>query len=65
MKIMAKKMKLVDLGFCPRCKSDWPMKTRVIKGVKFCWLCSFDLEENKTELNQWIHWAKEYAQNMM
>lgn len=62
-------MKEIDLGFCPCCKSDFhkggEMMNRVIKGVKFCYLCSFDLEENRTELNQWLSWAKEYAKNMM
>ena len=58
-------MKEIDLGFCPRCKEDFNgMMTRVVKGVKFCYLCSFDLEENNIELNQWISWAKEYAKNM-
>jgi Zn-finger nucleic acid-binding protein len=60
--------KEINLGFCPRCKSDFheggEMMTRVVKGVRFCYLCSFDLEENKIELNQWVSWAKEYAKNM-
>jgi len=55
----------IDLGFCPRCKSDWPMMTRVVDGVKFCWLCSFDVEEDKMERRRWVKWARSYAKNMM
>jgi len=50
----------VDLGFCPRCKSDWPMMTRVVYGVKFCHLCSFEVEESRHE-RHWVRWAKDYA----
>jgi len=58
-------MKVIDLGFCPRCKEDLEgMMTRVVKGVKFCWLCSFEVEENRRELNTWISWAKEYQKEM-
>ena len=56
---------MIDLGFCPRCKEDLEgMMTRVVRGVKFCYLCSFDLEENKIELDEWVSWAKSYAKNM-
>jgi len=58
-------MTVVDVGFCPRCKSDWPMMTRTVRNVKFCWLCSFDLEENPSELRQWVDWAKTYKKEMM
>ena len=54
----------VDLGFCPRCKSEWPMMTRVVDSVKFCHLCSYDVEENKMERRRWVKWAKDYAKNM-
>jgi len=55
----------IDLGFCPRCKSDWPMMTRVVDGVKFCYLCSHDVDENPMEKRRWVKWAKQYAKNMM
>jgi len=56
---------VIDLGFCPRCKEDLVgMMTRVVKGVKFCYLCSFEVEENVTD-RQWIGWAKEYKLNMV
>jgi len=59
-------MKVVDLGFCPQCKSDLgDMMTRVVDNVKFCYLCSFDVEENRMEKRRWVKWAKEYAKNMM
>jgi len=60
-------MKEIDLGFCPRCKEPLDgMMTRVVRGVKFCYLCSFDLtdEPNDPELTQWISWAKDYNKNM-
>ena len=61
--------KVVDLGFCPRCKSDFhkggEMMTRVVSGVKFCWLCSFDVEDDRMERQNWVSWAKDYAKNMM
>lgn len=59
-----KEQKIIDLGFCPRCKEDLEgMMARVVKGVKFCHLCSFEVEENVTD-RQWIRWAKEYKRNM-
>ena len=59
------KRKVIDLGFCLRCKEDLEgMLTRIVKGVKFCYLCSFDLEENSMELQEAISFAKEYAKNM-
>lgn len=61
--------KFVDLGFCPRCKSDFhkggEMITRVVKGVLFCYLCSFEVEEDRMQLDNWVRWAEEYAKNMM
>jgi len=61
-------VKIVDLGFCPRCKEDLEgMMTRIVRSVKFCYLCSFDLTDvpNDPELAQWVSWAKDYAKNMM
>ena len=56
-------MKILDIGFCPRCKEDLEgMMTRNFKGVKFCYLCSFDLEETPSE-RHWVKWAKDYAKN--
>ena len=63
--IYVRDLKPIDLGFCPRCKSDWPMMTRVVDGVKFCHLCSFDVEENPSEKRRWVNWAKDYQKNMM
>lgn len=51
--------KIIDLGFCPRCKEDLDgMMTGILGGVKFCYLCSCDLEENHIERETWIRWAK-------
>jgi uncharacterized protein (DUF983 family) len=59
-------VKIIDLGFCPRCKSDTgDMMTKVVKGVKFCWLCGCDVEEDSMELDRWVRWAKSYAENMV
>lgn len=51
---------IIDLGFCPRCKEDITnMMTRVKWGIKWCYLCSFDLEEGtRGERESWIRWAK-------
>lgn len=59
--------KIIDLGFCPRCKEDIAdMMTRVKWGIKWCWLCSFDLEEaSRSEREAQIRWAKDYSLNMM
>lgn len=55
----------INLGFCPRCKEELDgMLTRVKKGVVFCYLCSFDAEEEGS-VNQWVSWAKEYKKEMM
>lgn len=56
---------VIDLGFCPRCKEDLErMMTRVKCGIKWCHLCSFDLEESPAEKGSWIRWAKEYDKEM-
>lgn len=60
-----KAKKPINLGFCPRCKSNFPMMTREIDGVVFCYLCSFNIEEDRMERQNWVSWAKEYAKNMM
>ena len=61
--------KTIDLGFCPRCKSDFheggEMMTRVVSGVKFCWLCSFEVEDDRLQRRNWVSWARDYAKNMM
>jgi len=49
---------VIDLGFCPRCKEDWPIMTREIDGILFCWLCSFDIEEEPMERKRWVRWAR-------
>lgn len=56
----------IDLGFCPRCKDEFDENrmTRIVFGVRWCYLCSFDMEENPIERRQWVSWAKEYAKNM-
>lgn len=51
----------INLGFCPRCKEDLEgMMTRIVDGVTFCYLCSFDIEEDRIERQNWVRWAKEY-----
>ncbi len=64
---MARMRKAIDLGFCPRCKSDLTtMMTRTKWDIKWCYLCSFDLEEqSEIERTSWIRFAKEYKKNMM
>ncbi len=59
--------KIIDLGFCPRCKEDiTQMMTRVRWGIRWCYLCSFDLEEaSKGEREACIRFAREYKENMM
>lgn len=59
--------KPINLGFCPRCKEPIGEKgimQRERFGVVWCYLCSFDMEENPTEREQWVDWAKEYKENM-
>ena len=58
---------VVDLGFCPRCKEPLDgMMTREKWGIKWCYLCSFDLEEApKPERDAQIRWAKQYKEEMM
>jgi len=57
---------IIDLGFCPRCKEDISqMMTREKWGIKWCYLCSFDLEESaRPERESWIRWAKQYKEEM-
>ena len=65
-KMPTTKTKIIDLGFCPRCKEDLDgMMTRVVDNVKFCYLCSFDIEEDRMQRQNWVSWAKEYKKNMM
>jgi hypothetical protein len=60
-----KEKKVIDLGLCPRCKEAFAgMMTRALSGVKFCYLCSFDLEESAREKKKWTQWAKEYQREM-
>jgi hypothetical protein len=55
----------INLGFCPRCKEELNgMMTRTLKGVVFCYLCSFDAEDEGS-VRQWVVWAKDYKKNMM
>lgn len=44
--------KVIDLGYCPRCLSEWPMMTRDKWGIRWCHLCSFDLEEANVAMRQ-------------
>ncbi len=64
---MTNPAKIIDLGFCPRCKEDiTQMMTRVRWGIRWCHLCSFDLEEaSKSERDACIRFAREYKKNMM
>ena len=52
--------------FCWRCKEDLTdMMTRVWKGIKWCHLCSFDLEEASAgEKESMVRGAKEFAKEM-
>ena len=62
---MNKPKKVINLGFCPRCKEELDgMMTRDLKGVTFCHLCSFDAEDEGS-VRQWVAWAKDYKKNMM
>lgn len=56
--------KTINFGWCPRCKSDFPMMTKIIDGVTFCHLCGCDLQESKTERQRWVRWAKDYAKEL-
>ena len=60
-------MKIIDLGFCPRCKENLEgMMTREKFGIKWCHLCSFDVEENESgDRESWIRWAKQYKEEML
>jgi len=54
--------KIIDLGFCPRCKEDLEgMMTGVVNNVKFCHLCACDLRENRVERDTWVRWARARA----
>jgi hypothetical protein len=58
--------KIINLGFCPRCKEDLGgMVTRRIQEVVFCHLCSFDVEESAHEKRNWLKFAREYASEMV
>ena len=62
---MIKTKKVITLKFCPRCKEDFEgMMTRIIHNVTFCYLCSFDAEDEGS-VRQWVAWAKDYKKNMM
>ncbi|RJR41893.1 MAG: hypothetical protein C4567_08005 [Deltaproteobacteria bacterium] len=51
---------IIDLGYCPRCLSEFPMMTRDKWGVRWCHLCSFDLEEEtQSERDHFIRIANE------
>jgi len=55
-------VKVLDLGFCPRCKEPLQrMKSQVVQGVRFCWLCGWDIREEHT-VRRWVRWAKSYAE---
>lgn len=57
---------IIDLGFCPRCKEDLEgMMDHVWQGIRWCYLCPFDLQEGTAQQRQhWIYWAKEYAREI-
>jgi len=53
---------VIRLEFCPRCKEELQgMLVRTIAGVVFCWLCSFDVEEEPMEKERWLRWARARA----
>lgn len=54
----------VNLGFCPRCKDDFEAgrMTRTLGDVVFCYLCSFDAEEEGS-VSEWVEFAKERQRN--
>ena len=55
----------LNLGFCPVCKNNFDgCMTRVVSGVVFDYLCSFNIEEQH-EVRQYVSWAKDYKKNMM
>jgi len=58
---------MIELPFCPRCKEDLEgMMTRSFRGVLWCHLCSFDVEESpKSEQDHQVAWAKEYKKEML
>jgi hypothetical protein len=59
--------KVLDLGFCPRCKDVLDdlkgLKSRVVASVKFCIFCSMHIELDKKELEMYLKWAKTQAQS--
>ena len=59
--------KAIDLGFCPRCKENIAnMMTREKWGIKWCYLCSFDLEEaTRSDRVACIRFAKDFKKNML
>jgi hypothetical protein len=54
--------KVLDLGFCPRCKDFLDdlkgLKSRVVASVKFCVFCSMHVELDKKELDMYVKWAQ-------
>jgi hypothetical protein len=62
---MAKQKEPINLGFCPVCKENFNgCMTRVLSGVVFDYLCSFNIEEEHS-VRQHVAWAKDYQKNMM
>lgn len=56
--------KVLDLGFCPRCKDVIDglngLKSKVVAGVKFCIFCAWHVEIKKADFEKYVAWAKEY-----
>ncbi len=54
--------KVLDLGFCPRCKDVIDdltgLKSRVVATVKFCVFCAMHVELDKKELDMYVSWAQ-------
>jgi hypothetical protein len=64
---MTKPKETINLGFCPCCKDEFDegsMK-RTAFGVVWCYLCSFNMEEQPSWRRQNVVWAKDYKKNMM
>jgi len=73
---MMPKKKVIDLGWCPRCKGDFYdsdvnegdqkpgelATTRILYGIRWCRMCSFDLEESRIQKQQWVRFAKDRAE---
>ena len=68
--------KVIDLGWCPRCKGDFYdsdvnegdqnpdelATTAIMWGIRWCRFCSIDLEENRRERETWVQFAKNRAE---